>query len=203
MPSETMSKPRAVVQLAGREPHSHAIEPADGIFAGEEGLDSSLREIVVLRAVDHAQSRRHGQIHALEPAVVAVARALAAQRQSIARDQRSPVPASEAAADVGRDAAEHRLNLEAALDRDIEHGAARERADADHLAAMESNALHGLRPGGRGRVLASGRTSIDAVAHRHRPSTLSRLDHECGTDVRHFESAGVRRCRPARSPLAG
>lgn len=66
--------------------------------------------------------RRVPEIEPFDPALVAVGRAHQAQRQAVARRQRATLPAADAAADIGRNTAEHGFDVEAALHRDVEHG---------------------------------------------------------------------------------
>ena len=107
------------------EPHAHPIGAGPhGIIAGKKRREFRWREIVVLRARNGAKCRPISEIEPFDPAFVAVARARQAQRQAVARRQCAALPAAEAAADIGRNAAQHGLDGEAALHGEVEHGTA-------------------------------------------------------------------------------
>ena len=126
------------------EAHARAVGAgADAVFRAEEFLHRVRGEVIVLRTDDDAELRRRAEIEPDKLALVALARGVANERQPVARHQRPALPAAEAAAQIGRDAAEHRRDVEAAFDRHVEHRAAGERADAHHLAAPQPHAAHG------------------------------------------------------------
>jgi hypothetical protein len=113
-----------VTQPAAVQSYCHAVSGTHDIFAIEERGDLLLREMVDLRAIDHAQARRQRKVEVRKAPFLTIAAAVPAQWQPVARDQRAAVPASEAATQVGGDATEHRFNGKAALDCEIEQGAA-------------------------------------------------------------------------------
>ena len=114
------------------------------------------------------------------------------QRQVVAGDERAAVPAADTGADVGRYAAEHRRDVEAALDRDVERGTARERADADDLAAAQPHAAHRLdRPAADRRDVGKNLDGRARAGERH-PHVIG-LDDHGRAEMEHLERAGLRR----------
>ena len=113
-------------------------------------------------------------------------------RKPVAHHQRSPVPASEAAADVGRYAAEHRLNGKSAFDGDVEERSARQRADADDIAVYDPNAPHRCDRPRRVCIRARG-NFYGSIGPRKRHPYAVGVDGQCGTHVDHLERSSVRR----------
>ncbi len=155
---------------------------------------SSLREIVVLRAGDRAEARRRAEIEAVEPASsrsLALARGAAAagRPRSSARPCQPPMPPRM----IGRDAAEHGRDVEAALDRDIEHGAAGQRADADDFAAAKSRMLRMPRRGGPRSQRHVGENLDRRLGADNRDPHVVGLDRQRRAEIGDFQRAGTGR----------
>ena len=195
-----------MVDAAAIEPHAHAVgaRRTRCIRCRRTPRSPAPRND---RLADRAIARKRGGGARSKPsssAFVAVARAGAAQRQPVAGDERAPVPAAEAAADIGRHAAEHGLDVEAALDRHVKHRAAGERADPHDLAASTAGCCACRRCARRSSRSTSGRISIGAWRADEATPHVVGIDLERRPDIGHFERAGVRGdCRPARWRRAG
>src|ERR1043166_3966928 len=90
-----------------------------------EGRKLGVREVIVLRTGDCSDAGRRGEIEALELDLSALAGAPAVERHAVAGLERPARKSAEAAAQVGRSAAEDRLDGEPALDRDVERKSTR------------------------------------------------------------------------------
>jgi hypothetical protein len=78
--------------------------------------------------------------------LVAIDSAGLSQRKLVAGAEGASLPTTDAGADVGRNTAKHGFEVEAAFHRHIKDGGARERADAQRLAAHKADASHSLDP---------------------------------------------------------
>ena len=170
---------------------------ADGVLAVEEGRDLALREVVGLRA-RMARNARPAAARS-KPSSLTSPRSLACVWRSGSRSPATsarPCQPPKPPRMSGRDAAEHRRDVEAAFDRDIEHGAAGERADPQRLAAREPEAAACRRRVGRSLPLASARISIARLGAHDRTPHVVGLDRE--RRARHRRPRARR--RPARLP---
>jgi len=161
------------MDLRTAEAHSDAI----GIgrhreLAVEKGRDLALGKEVLLWPDHGPEPRRPAQIEPVEPAVLAVAWLARAKRQPVACSQRAAVPASESAANIGRDAAEHGRDVEATLDGNVQHGPVGQRSDPDHLAPPQPDAPHGLDPLTIGRARIRQDVDLGMGADERKPNLL-------------------------------
>ncbi len=103
----------AVPNSPASEAHPHAVGARpDGVLAVEEGRDLVVRKMIVLGARDHSDAGSRPKKETFETNLLALARLCQAKRETVSCNERAPLPAADAAAEVGRDAAEHRLDVE-------------------------------------------------------------------------------------------
>ena len=110
------------------------------------------------------------------------------QRDAVAGHERAPLPAADPAADISRDAAKDRGDIEATLDGDVQHGAADQRPDAHDLTALQAYALHCVDA--RSACFSFFVIDIDRglCADEGEPDAFG-FDHQRRSEVSHLQSA--------------
>ena len=173
--------------------HTHAVRSrAHGVLAGEKALDLLVGEVVALRAQHGAKTARSGEVQAVDRIFVAVACRGATQRDDIAFEQRTALPAAHPAAAVGGYAAKRRRDGEAALDGNVERSAILERTDANDLAAANANAPHGGDD-----LAAAGVRVVQNLDHRvgagEGKTRIVGVDRKSRADIEGLQRPGVAR----------
>ena len=164
------------------EPHAHAVGGLrDGVGALQQRAQAGGREVVVLRPEHDAHAARRGEIERREHDLLALGRRRLLQGQDIAGPERAALESADGGADQRRLAAEHGGDVEAALDGQIGDGAAGERADPQHLPALQAHALIRSRAPATAVAVVRGEDVDGVPAPRRR---------RCG------------RCRPPRAASA-
>ena len=107
----------------------------------EQRVYAGLREVVVLRPENDTEALGRRQIEGRQHLLLPLGGRRQLQGDRIAGLERAALDAADPPARVGRQAAEHRRDIEPAFDREIGNRAARKRADAHDLAAAQPRAF--------------------------------------------------------------
>ncbi len=134
-----------------------------------------------------------------------IARSVDHQQQRVAhRSERPAVQPAETAAGIGRDAAEHRIEREAAFDRDVENRSVGKRVDPDDLAALHAEGPHPGDPGAGRRALIRPPQNFDAGIRADAGQLNAvRLYDEARAGIENFQRAGAGRIADQRIERRG
>jgi len=140
-------------QRRALDPHPHAVDAArDAELGAGKPIQRLQLEIILLRPEDEADRLLGRRVGRLRQVVLgAFGRTGLGERHAVAGTQRPAVEPAEAAAYVGRGAAQHGGDRDAAADREIAAARLAPEHDAAGLASAQSDALPGRD---RARALA-------------------------------------------------